>query len=60
MKIKLLKLQIENKHLVAKSVEVEKAIKNVRTLQQKYNELNHAHLKTHNDLKVLHILTLID
>jgi len=59
VKIKLLKLQIENKHLVAKSVEVEKAIKNVKTLQQKYNELNHVHFKTHNDLKVLHILTLI-
>ncbi len=55
MKTQLLKLQIENKHLVAKSVEVEKAIKKVKTLQQEYSELNQAHFKIHNNLKALHI-----
>jgi hypothetical protein len=32
--------------LVAKGVEVEKTIKKAKTLQQEYNELNQAHLKT--------------
>jgi hypothetical protein len=40
MKAQLLKSQTKNKHLVAKGVEVEKAIKKVEALQQKYNELN--------------------
>jgi hypothetical protein len=31
-------LQTKNKHLVAKGVEVEKAIKKVKTLQHEYNE----------------------
>jgi hypothetical protein len=39
--------------LVAKGVEVEKAIKKVEALQQEYNELNQAHFKTYNDLKAL-------
>jgi hypothetical protein len=39
-------LYTKNKHLVAKGVEVEKAIKKAKTLQQEYNELNHVHLKT--------------
>ncbi len=55
MKIQLLKLQIKNKHLVAKIVEAERAIKKVEVLQQEYNELNQVHFKTHNDLKALHI-----
>ncbi len=58
MKTQLLKPQIENKHMVAKSVEVEKAIKKAKALQQEYNELNHVYFKTHNDLKVLHLIEL--
>ncbi len=54
-KTQLLKLQIENKHLIAKGVDVEKIINKAKALQQEYNELNQAHLKTHNDLKTLQI-----
>lgn len=54
MKTQLLKLQIENKHLVTKSVEAEKAIKKAKALQQVYNELNQFHFKTRNNMKVLH------
>ncbi len=39
--------------MVAKSVEVERAIKKVEALQQEYNELNQVHFKTHNDMKAL-------
>ncbi len=53
MKTQLLKLQVKNKHLVTKSVEVEKAIKKVQALQQEYNELNQVHFKTHNNMKAL-------
>jgi hypothetical protein len=35
----LLKLQAENKHLVAKGVEAEKTIKKAKALQFEYNEL---------------------
>ncbi len=48
-----LKLQTDNKHLVAKIVEIDKVIRKVEVLQQEYNELNQAHFKSHNDLKVL-------
>jgi hypothetical protein len=46
MKVQLLKLQTKNKHLVAKGVEVEKAIKKAKALQQEYNELNRVHFKS--------------
>jgi hypothetical protein len=39
--------------MVAKTIEANKAIKKFETLQQEYNELNHVHFKSHNDLKVL-------
>ncbi len=55
MKTQLLKLQTNNQHLVVKSVEAERTIKKVETLQLKYNELTHAHFKTYNDLKTLHV-----
>jgi hypothetical protein len=48
-----LKLQIKNKHLVAKTIETNKAIKKAKALQHEYNELNQAHFKGRNDLKVL-------
>lgn len=41
--------------MVAKTIEANKAIKKFETLQQEYNELNHVHFKSHNDLKVLQI-----
>lgn len=53
MKTQPLKLQTKNKHMVVKGVEVEKTIKKVQALQQEYNELNQAHLRTYNDLKAL-------
>ncbi len=53
MKTQLLKLQIEKKHLVVESVEVERIIKKVEALQLEYNELTQVHFKTHNDLKTL-------
>ncbi len=53
MKTQLLKLHIDNRHLVAKGVEVEKVIKKVKVLQQDYNELNEVHFKSHDDLKAL-------
>jgi hypothetical protein len=37
--------------MVVKSVEAEKVIKKVKTLQLEYNELTHVHFKTHNDLE---------
>ncbi len=40
MKTQLFKLHTKNKHMVAKSVEVERAINKVEALQQEYNELN--------------------
>ncbi len=46
-------MQIKNKHLVAKGVEVEKAIKKAEVLQQEYNEFNQVHFKNYNDLKAL-------
>ncbi len=49
------KLQIENKHLVAKGVETKKEIKKVEVLLQEYNEFNKVHFKTYNDLKALQI-----
>ncbi len=52
MKTQLFKLQVENKHLVAKNVEAERVIKKAKTLQSKY-ELTHVHFKTRNDLKTL-------
>ncbi len=55
MKTQLLKLQIDNKHLVVKSVEAKRVIKKDETLQLEYNESTHAHFKTCNDLKTLHI-----
>ncbi len=54
MKTQLLKLQIEKKHLVVESVEVERIIKKAETLQLEYNELTQVHFKTRNDLKTLH------
>jgi hypothetical protein len=39
MKTQFLKLQVENKHLVAKSVEAERAIKKAEALRLEYNEL---------------------
>ncbi len=53
VKTQFFKLQTKNKHMVAKGVEVEKVIKKVEDLQQEYNEMNQAHLKTHRDLKAL-------
>jgi hypothetical protein len=50
-----LKLQTNNKHLVAKSVETSEAIIKVEVLQHEYNELNQVHFKNYNDFKVLHI-----
>ncbi len=38
MKTKLLKLQVENKHLVDKSVESKRVIKKAEALQSDYNE----------------------
>lgn len=38
VKTKLLKLQVENKHLVDKSVEFERVIKKAEALQSEYNE----------------------
>ncbi len=53
MKTQLLKLQTKNKHLVVKSVEAERVIKKAKAMQLEYNELNHTHFKTYNDLKAL-------
>ncbi len=53
VKTQFFKLKTKNKHLLVKSVEVEKVIKKVEALQSKYNELTHAHFKTCNDLKTL-------
>ncbi len=53
VKARLLKLQIKNKHLVAKGVEVEKTIKKAKALQQEYNELNQVHFKNCNYFKAL-------
>jgi hypothetical protein len=44
-KILNLKLQIKNKHLLAKTIETNKAIKKVKVLQHEYNELNQAHFQ---------------
>ncbi len=51
LKAQNLKLQIDNKYLVAKCVEAEKAIQKAEVLQQKYNELNQVHFKSCKDLK---------
>ncbi len=45
MKAQLLQMQTQNKHMVAKGVEVERVIKKVEALQQEYNELNQVHFK---------------
>ncbi len=47
------KLQIDNNHLVAKAIGVDKAIKKVESPQQEYNELDQVHFKRCNDLKSL-------
>jgi hypothetical protein len=39
MKTQVLKLQAENKHLIAKSVEAKSAIKMAKALHLEYNEL---------------------
>jgi hypothetical protein len=39
--------------LVAQSINVDKVIRKVETLQHEYNEFNQTHFKGHNDLKTL-------
>ncbi len=53
MKTQLFKLHTKNKHMVVEGVEAEKVIKKVEALQQEYNELNCAYLKTRCNFKAL-------